>query len=154
MSKGLNMIRQGLQDYADRGVFRSFAEKATKNGKVAFQFLYFGQKTVTLEFTEKDHTLVFKNMLPKVSADMYERLQSFLKDLYDPDLPDHRRIHKAWAKAQFVKRAGYVSLVFQVKGNRYQYGVNKLINLASWIHTYLQSWYPDYLSEVMGEPQE
>jgi hypothetical protein len=154
MGKALSIARQQLQAYADRGVFRSFAEQVTKDGKVEFQFLFFGQKALTVVFSEKEHAMVLKGMLPDVSADLYAHLKGFLKDLFDPGLPEHRRIDKNLADVKFVKRGGSLSLVFQVKKNQYQYGVNKLINLASWIHTDLQSWYPNYLAEVMGEPQE
>ena len=148
------VVREGLQAYADRGVFRSFAEQASKEGKIRFGFLYFGDKVMTLEFTEKDHTLVIRNMLKSVSADMYEELKAFLDGLCDPHLPAHRRIHKGSADAQFVKKGGNVSLVFQIKQNRYQYGVNKLVNLVSWVQIHLQSRHPEYLVNVMGEPEE
>jgi hypothetical protein len=154
MGKALTVAKQELQAYAERGVFRSFAEQATRDGKVEFQFLFFGQKTLTVLFSEKEHTLVFKDMLPDVSTDIHVHLKAFLKELFDPGLPEHRRIDKNRAEVKFVKRGGSLSLVLQVKKNQYKYGVNKLINLASWIHTDLQSWYPNYLAEVMGEPQE
>jgi hypothetical protein len=148
------VVREGLQAYADRGVFRSFAEQASKDEKIRFGFLYFGDKTMTLEFTEKDHTLVIRNMLASVSADMFRDLQAFLDGLSDPHLPAHRRIHKGSADVQFVKKGGSVSLVFQVKQNRYQYGVKKFVNLVSWVQVHLQSRHPEYLVNVMGEPEE
>ena len=148
------VVREGLQAYADRGVLRSFAEKTSKDGKIKFRFLYLGDDPVTLEFSEKDHTLVIRNMLKRVSADMYEDLKAFLDKLSDPHLPAHRRIHKGSADAQFVKKGGSVSLVFQVKQNRYQYGVKKLVNLVAWVQTYLQARFPEYLVNVMGEPEE
>jgi hypothetical protein len=153
MGKALTIVREGLKAYADGGVFRSYAEQSAKDGKVEFRFLFIGQKTVTIVFTEKDHTLVIKNMLSSVLPDMYVQLKDFLAGLYDPDLPEHRRIDRALAEVKFMRRGGNVSLVFQVRKN-YKYGVGKLINLISWIHTYLQSWCPEYLWEVLGEPQE
>jgi hypothetical protein len=153
MGKALTIVREGLKAYADRGVFRSYAEQSAKDGKVEFRFLFIGQKTVTVVFTEKDHTLVIKNMLSSVLPDMYVQLKDFLAGLHDPDLPEHRRIDRALAEVKFVRRGGNVSLVFRVQKN-YKYGVSKLINLISWIHTYLQNWCPDYLWEVLGEPQE
>jgi hypothetical protein len=154
MGKAFSVVKGELQAYADRGVFRSFAEQATRDRKVEFQFLLFGQRTLTVVLSEKEHTMVLKNLLPEVSPDMHAHLKAFLKELFDPGLPEHRRIDKDLAEAKFVKRGGGLSLLFQVKKNQYKYGVNKLINLASWIHTDLQSWYPNYLTEVMGEPQE
>ena len=147
-------IRKGLQAYADRGVFQSFAEKPSKAGKIKFQFRYFGDKAMTLEFSEEDHTFVIRSMLASVSAAMYKELEAFLDELSDPHLPAHRRIDRSSADVHFVKKGGNVSLVFQVKQNRYQYGVKKLVNLVAWVQTHLQSCHPDYLVHVMGVPEE
>ncbi len=152
--RGLSIIRQELKAYADRGVFRSFAEEGVGGGEVAFQFLYLGQNPMTLLYAGKEGALTLKDMLPEVSADMFSNLKAFLQELFDPGLPEHRRINPALAKVRFVKRRGNVSVVFEVKNKKYKYGVNKLINLISWIHTYLQSWYPIYLWEILKEPQE
>ncbi len=81
------LVREGLKIYADRGVFRSFAEEKGKNGKVKFSFLLFDENLVNLEFTEKEHTLVIRNMLKQVGTDMYKDLQDFLNKLYDLGLP-------------------------------------------------------------------
>ena len=152
--RGLSIIRQELKAYADRGVFRSFAEEGVEGGKVAFQFLYLGQNPMTLLYAGKEGTLTLKDLLPEVSADMFANLKAFLQALFDPNLPEHRRISQALVNVRFVKRRGTVSVVFHVRNNQYKYGVKKLVNLASWIHTYLQSWYPIYLCEALKEPQE
>ena len=81
------LVREGLKVYADRGVFRSFAEEKGKNGKIKFGFLLFDNNPVDLEFTEKEHTLVIRNILVRVPVDMYSDLQDFLKKLFNPDLP-------------------------------------------------------------------
>ena len=148
------VVREGLQTYADRRVFRDFAEEKGKNGTIRFTFLYFGDKTTTLEFAEQDQALVIRNMLPRVPAGMYADLQAFVQALFDPALPPYRRIDRRSADARFVRKGGNVSLVFQVKRNRYKYGVDKLINLASWVRTYLQRAHQTYLWEVMGEPED
>ncbi len=145
------LVREGLKVYADRGLFRNFGEEKGKDGKIKFAFLLFDDNPVNLEFTEKNHTLVIRNMLKQVPADMYIDLQDFLKKLYHSNLPPHRRIDRSSADVHFVKRGGNVSLVFKVKRNRYQYGVQQLINLAGWIRFHLQKWHSKYLYEVMGE---
>jgi hypothetical protein len=150
----ITLIQEGLQVFADRRVLRNFTEKKGKDGKIKFSFLYFGDSTVNLEFTEKDQTLVIRNMLPRVPAAMYSDLQAFLEQLSDPALPAHRRIDRSSADVCFVKKGGNVSLVFKVKGNRYKYGTDKLIELASWVRTYLQGGHQEYLWRVMGEPED
>jgi len=147
-------VREGLQAYADRKIFRNFKEEKGKDGKTKFTFLYLGDKTVTLEYTEKDHTLVIRNMLPRVSASMFADLEAFLEDLFDAALPAYRRIERSSAEVHFVKKGANVSLVFQVKRNQYRYGVDKIIDLISWIHIYLQREHQEYLWRVMGEPED
>ncbi|MBI3262301.1 MAG: hypothetical protein HYZ58_04015 [Acidobacteria bacterium] len=109
---------------------------------------------MTIEFTEHAHALVIRDMLPRVPPGLYADLQAFLATLSDPKLPPYRRIDNRSADARLVRKRGHVSLVFQVRGNRYTYGVEKLVNLASWIWTYLQARHQVYLWEVMGEPQD
>lgn len=147
------VVRQGLKVYAERGIFRDFSEQKGKNGNIKFGFLVFDENRVTLEFAEQDHTLVIRDMLKHVPADMYADLQSFVQKLSDPGLPAHRRINRSSADVQFVKKRGNVSLVLRVKRNRYKYGVEKLIGLVSWVRTHLQQWHPEYLWQVMGEPE-
>lgn len=154
MGKAATVVSEGLRAYADRRVFRSFNEAKEKDGKIKFKFLYLGDKTLTLEFTEQDRTLVVRNMLPSVPADMFADLQVFLERLFDTDLPAYRRIDRSSADVRFVKNGGNVSLVFQVKRDRHKYGVDKLINLISWIHINLQGRYQEYLWRVMGEPED
>jgi hypothetical protein len=153
MSKApATVVREGLQAYVDRKIFRNFVEVQGKDGRIKFRFLYLGKDVLNLDFKEQERTLVIRNLLPRVSAGMYLDLQAFLERLYDPDLPAYRRIDRGSADVHFEKRAGNVSLVFRVKSNRYKYGVDKLIELASWIRTFLQGRYQTYLWEVMGEP--
>lgn len=148
----VTVVREGLQAYVDRKIFRNFVEEQGKDGKFKFRFLYLCDHILTLEFREQDQMLVIRNMLPRVSAGMYSDLQAFLERLSGPDLPAYRRIDRSSADVHFVKKGGNVSLVFRVKSNRYKYGVDKLIELASWVRTYLQGRYQTYLWEVMGEP--
>ncbi len=102
----------------------------------------------------REKVAAIRNMLPRVPADMYADLQVFLEGLFDPDLPAYRRIDRSSADVHFVKRGGNVSLVFQVKRDRYEYGVDKLISLISWIHINIQGRHQDYLWKVMGEPED
>jgi hypothetical protein len=146
-------IREGLQAFANRRVLENFREKKGKDGKITFKFAY-GTNTLNLEFAEKDHTLIFRNMLLRVSVAMYSDLQAFLESLFDPNLPEYRRVDRSLADAHFTKKGGTVSLVFKVKKNQYEAGVDKLIELVSWIRIYLQGNQQEYLWRVMGEPED
>lgn len=148
------VVRDGLQAFADRQVFRNFAEEIGKDGTVKFRFLYLDANPVLLEFSESDQTLTVRNILKRVPARMYAELQAFLEKLSDPKLPPYRRIDRASAAARFQKKRGALSLVFTVKRNRYKYGIDKLVNLLSWIRIHLQTDHQQYLWEVMGEPED
>lgn len=148
------VVREELQAFADRRIFRDFAEEPGRNGTIRFRFLFLTDRPMTIEFAERAHTLVIRDMLPSVPPRLYADLQAYLKKLSDPHLPPYRRIDKRSADARLVRKRGHVSLVFHVRGNRYTYGVEKLVNLASWIRTYLQTWHQVYLWEVMGESQD
>ena len=147
------VVRERLKAYADRGVFQDFSETKGRYGTIKFEFLVFDDNRVTVEFAERDHTLVIRNMLRDVPADMYADLQNFLAALFDRDLPPHRRLDRRSADVNFVKRRGHVSLVVKVRGHRYKYAVEKLISLISWVRTHLQRWHPGYLWEVVGESE-
>ena len=148
------VVREGLQAFADRRVFRNFTEEKRKDGTVRFRFLYLDGNVVHLEFSERNQVLVIRNLLKQVPARMYAELQAFLEKLSDPDLPPYRRVDRGSADARFVKKKGSVSLVFTVKRNRYKYGVDKLVNLMSWVRSHLQGEHQQYLWEVMGEPED
>ncbi len=148
------VVREGLHAFADRQIFRNFTEEPGKNGTIRFRFLFLTDRPMTVEFAERAHTLVIRNMLPRVPPALYADLQAFLAKLSDPDLPPYRRIDKRSADVRLVRTRGHVSLVFRVRGNRYKYGVEKLVNLASWIRTYLQAQHQVYLWEVLGEPED
>lgn len=153
MGRAADTVRAGLKGYADRGVFRNFTEAKGRNGTIAFGFQLFGDHPIRIEFAERRHTLTVRNMLTQVSADMYADLQAFLAQLSASTRPAHRRIDRRAAEVRFERKRGNVSLVFRVRGNRYAYGVEMLVSLASWIRTHLQQWHPEYMWRVLGEPE-
>jgi hypothetical protein len=148
------VVRKGLKAFADRRIFRNFTEEPGRNETISFRFIYLTDRPMTVEFDGRAHTLVIRDMLPRVPAGLYADLQAYLEKLSDPRLPPYRRIDKRSAAVSLVRRRGHVSLVFQVRGNRYTYGVEKLVNLASWIRTYMQARHQVYLWEVLGESQD
>ncbi|HKS39947.1 MAG TPA: hypothetical protein VJX74_04985, partial [Blastocatellia bacterium] len=65
MAKGaLNVVRENLQTYADRGVFRGFSE--IKNGQ--FEFVWLIRHRMELIVDTSKHMLRFKQLLPGVPA--------------------------------------------------------------------------------------
>lgn len=147
------VVRERLKAYADRGVFQEFSERKGRSGTLKFEFLVFDQNRVTVEFAERDDTLIIRNMLRDVPTDMYADLQNFLAALSGRERPPHRRLDRRSVDARFVRRKGHVSLVVKVRGRRYTYAVERVVSLITWVRTHLQQWHPSYLWEVLGESE-
>ena len=150
------IVREKLQAYADRGVFRGYVERPKPDGSIDFRFQWLMSKPLVLIFEPQQHRLVFKNLLPSVPArsDMYARLTTYLAERSDTSLPPHRRVDPRNAGASFENRRGAVSLVLTVKGNRYGYGIGKILNLTNELFGYLQMNYLPYLWEEFDVSQE
>jgi len=150
--KSLNIVREALQAYADRGVFRGFSE--TKSGNFKFVWLLHRQMELTVDTTK--HALRFKGLLPSVPArsPLYADLKSFIEQRHAPTLPDHRRVDRKRAEVTCSNRAGVVSITLTVKNDQYAYGVNKIVNLVHELFVYLREGHPDYLVENFDVPQE
>jgi len=151
-SKSLNIVRESLQAYADRGVFRGFSE--AKAGR--FTFVWFFHHPMELNVDTAKHELRFKQLLPGIPArsELYAELKSFLAERHDRQLPEHRRVDRRRAEVACSNRAGAVSLSLKVKNNQYAYGVNRIVNLVHELFVHLRSAHPEYLVEAFDAPQE
>lgn len=155
-NKSFDIVRKGLQAYADRGVFRGFDEVKTRNGKRAFRFVWLGNRPVDFDFDSKKGVLRFNKLLPNVPANsaLYSDLNRFLKSRSDPKIPKHRRVEARRATVSCSNRAGSVSIALWVKDNQYEYGLKKLVNLVHEVFVHLNDAYADYLCENFDVPQE
>jgi hypothetical protein len=151
-NKPLSVIRERLQSYADRGVFRGFSE--VKRGH--FSFVWLMQREMELKADTSKHLLRFDRILPGLPARsaMYSELRSFIKGRHDRELPEHRRIDRRRAEVSCANRAGFVSISLKVKNNHYDYGVNRIVNLVHELFVHLRDVYPEYLVENFDAPQE
>jgi hypothetical protein len=153
MSKNLlNTVRQNLQAYADRGIFRGFSE--VKSGH--FSFIWLVRHEMELRVDTAKQVLRFKQLLPGIPADsmMYAELKDFIQRRHDGALPEHRRIDRRRAEVSCANRGGYVSVSLKVKNNQYAYGVNRIVNLVHELFLHLRESYPEYLVENFDVPQE
>ncbi len=148
----LSAVRESLQAYADRGVFRGFSE--IKNGR--FQFVWTLDHRMELSVDTAKRELRFKRLLPNVPARsaLYAELKSFVEGRHDEEAPEHRRIDRKRAEASCANRGGFVSVSLKVKNNQYAYGVNRIVNLAHELFLYLRERRPEYLMENFDVPQE
>ncbi|MEK6300328.1 MAG: hypothetical protein AABO41_06370 [Acidobacteriota bacterium] len=152
----LDIVRKGLQAYADRGVFRGFDEVKARNGKRAFRFVWLGNRPLEFSLDVENHVLSFNKLLPNVSSKsmMYSDLSRFVKSRSDRSVPKHRRVEPRYAEVVCANRRGEVSITLTVRNNRYEYGLNKLVNLAHEIFVQLSDKYADYMTENFDLPQE
>jgi hypothetical protein len=152
MNRTLSVVRESLQTYADRGVFRGFSE--SKRGQ--FKFVWLLRQQMELNVDTAKHILRFKQLLPGVSARsaLYAELKNFIEQRHDRALPEHRRIDRKRAEASCSNRGGFVSVSLRVKNNQYAYGVNRLVNLVHELFLFLRESHPEYLVENFDVPQE
>jgi len=150
--RSLSVVRESLQGYADRGVFRGFSE--VRSGH--FKFVWLIRHQMALSVDTANNVLRFMQVLPCVPANstMYAELKSFIKQRHDRELPDHRRIDRRRAEASCSNRGGTVSISLKVKNDNYAYGVNRIVNLVHELFLHLRDAYPDYLAENFDVPQE
>ncbi|HJQ22269.1 MAG TPA: hypothetical protein VKA60_00045 [Blastocatellia bacterium] len=153
MAKGsLNVVREKLREYADRGVFRGFSE--IREGHFRFVWLIDQQMELTVDTTK--HVLRFRHLLHDVppGSAMYADLKRFIEQRHDGDLPSHRRVDRRRAEVSCANRGGLVSVSLKVKKNQYAYGVNRIVNLVHELFLHLRQAYPDYLAEYFNVAQE
>jgi hypothetical protein len=157
MGKGpLSVVREGLQGYADRGVFRGFSEVKAAGVPHAFRFEWLTKKPLLFCVDTEKGVLKFKNILPNLprGSPMYVELRRFLSERSTSDVPTHRRIDPKRAELTCVNRNGNVSISIQVKRNQFAYGVNRIVNVVHEIFVHLNDSYADYMWENFDLPQE
>jgi hypothetical protein len=156
LAKSIDVVRAGLRDYADRGVFRGLDEKRSHNGSQAFTFLWLGGRRLEFTIDSAKSALVFKQILPNVpsKSPLYAELKRFLETRSDAELPDHRRIDPRRAEVLCVNRSGKVSVGLKVKKNQYAYALNRLVNLVHELFVQLNDLHPEYMCENFDVPQE
>ncbi len=132
--KSLTIVRETLQSYADRGMFRGFSEVGTQRGTTEFKILCvpITEEPFALYFTPRTRTLAFKRLLREMPARsaLYAGLKVFVRDRSSPELIEHRRIDSGRVEVKCTNRAGNVSLTLTVKKNAYEYAVRKGMNLV------------------------
>jgi hypothetical protein len=148
----LTVVREQLQAYADRGVFRGFTEVR----KGCFEFVWLAGLKMRLRVEPSFQHLRFKQLFPGIPARsaMYAELKDFVRQRCDPELPEHRRIDPELAIVACYNRNGFVSISMKVICDDYRYGVNRIINLVHELFLHLRDQYPGYLAENFDVPQE
>ena len=144
--RDLAAVRRRLQDYADRGVFRGYAETSAPAGKYHFRFLWLADQPFKLTYEPASGTLTFTNVLPHVLArsKLAAELRRFVASRSASSLPADRRIDSHRARAECSIRRGSMLVHVVAKPGCHAYGVTKLVNLVHEIFLHLHSYFPEY----------
>jgi hypothetical protein len=145
-------IRALMENYARRGVFRSFSSQPAPQGVAAFRMIWHRDRSFDLIVDTRKRAIIIPEVFPCVPAPIYRDFKAFVESRHAASLPDHRRIDKSRAYVRSTNRRGTVSLRLAVKSGDYEYGLQRLIHLVH--ETYLlflaNGIYRDYLSEQLG----
>jgi hypothetical protein len=142
------IVHRVLEEYARRGVFRSFSQVAP--GRFRFYWLWNLPFELTLD--EKRASLAFRGLLPKMTPELVAGIVEFLKECCSEDRPEHRRVEALRAAVSFSTR-GTLTL-YAISGD-YEYAARKAINLVSELFTgYLSLHHPRYLASSFRIAEE
>jgi hypothetical protein len=152
----LSGVRGCLQDYADRGVFRGYAELPERRGSIVFRFSWLGRHPYDLRYEPGTGAFTFLNAFPEVGSrsPLSYALKKFVEGRSAEALPDHRRIDPARASVSASVRQGALRLQVLAKPGEHAYSANRVVNLLHEVHLYLSLYYPEYLWENYDAPQE
>ena len=155
-SQSLTCVRQRLQQYADRGVFRGFSELRPLGGRYRFRFSWLGTAPFALDYLPESGIFTFRALLPHVPARsaLFEELQTFVVGRGSPRLPAHRRVDRRRARVRCLPVRGTVSVELVATRNHHEYGVNRVVNLVHEIFLYLHEYQPEYMWAYFDSPEE
>ena len=150
-------VRQSLQGYADRGVFRGYTERPERQGRrLRFRFSWLARDPYDLRYEADSGTLTFLNVLPNVGgrSPLARALRAFVAERSASSLPPHRRIDPKRAVASAFVERGAMRLRVVARRGQHGYGANRVVNLMHDVYVHLQRYYPEYLWENYGLSQD
>lgn len=154
------IVRDVLQDYADRGVFRGFREIAGRNDRIAFEILCFPftQQPFRLIYTDNPPSLVFKQLLQGMPAhsDMYRQFKSYMKERSSEALPAHRRIDPERVQLKWSNRLGDVNVALNIQDQNHEYAARRAINLLTdlFFDLLTESTFYEFMEEHFDMPED
>jgi hypothetical protein len=154
------IVRDALQDYADRGVFRGFREVAGRKNSIVFEILCFPftQQPFQLVYTDKPACLVFKRLLQDMPAqsDMYRQFKSYMKERSSENLPAHRRIDPERVQLRCSNRLGDVNVTLGIQGQNHEYATRRAINLLTdlFLDLLTESPFYEFMEEHFDMPED
>jgi hypothetical protein len=154
---GAATVRRQLEQYAERGVFRSFSHISSTAGKSEYRFSWLWNQPFHFSFDEKRKTLTFRKLLPNlpVGSQIETAVRAFLDDLASPQRPEHRRLDPARIVIRYSNQRGTASLAFRVQDTNFEFAVQRAMDVVNELFLmFLNATYPEYLVETFGLPEE
>lgn len=154
------IVREILQDYADRGVFRGFREVAGRKNTIVFEILCFPftQHSFRLVYTDNPASLVFKRLLNDMPArsDMYRQFKSYMKERSSDELPAHRRIDPERVQLRWSNRLGDVNVALNINDQNHEYATRRAINLLTdlFFDLLTESPFYEFMNEHFDMPED
>ena len=153
-----------LREYAERGVFRGFAERPGKNGGQDFEFRWLAGATFRVRLDPVTRRLTFRDLLPNVPrhSAMDRAFRLWVSERVSDSLPEHRRIDPRRVSVACTNRAGNLSVALALRrrggaalAGEWSYAARKGVSLVNEIfHGFLRGPYYDYMVLNFGEPEE
>jgi hypothetical protein len=125
----LSAIGRIMQEYADRGVFRSFSSLPVRKGVVVFKLVWFRDLPFQLIADTRGKKIQVPVLLPRVPKNLYRDFKEFVRSHHSTSLPEHRRIDKAKVTLRCARRRGNACLTLVIKDDDFEYGLHRLIHL-------------------------
>jgi hypothetical protein len=152
----LNLVRDRLKHYVDRGVLGGMSERRDRRAGALFSFRWLLGREFSLAVDPKRRRLTAKNLLPGVEyrSFMDSDLRRFIAHRSEEALPSHRRIDPDRATLSYTNRKQQVSLVLQVEADQYEYAVKVLLGTINDLFAHLHLNHIDYLHRQFGLPEE
>ena len=111
------IVRETIESYAKRGIFRAYGEQPSERGRSRFSFRWHMDGTFHVAYDPSRRELLFSDVVPKIPSRsrMYRALKAFVEAHTSPTLPEHRRIDPRKTRVTVTNRHGMVSFIVALK---------------------------------------
>jgi hypothetical protein len=147
----VDLVTAQLEDYARRGVFRSFSSQTKADGNRAeFCFYWLWNLPFHMMLDSKRKVISFNHLLPNVPAgsELNNQIRAFIRSRCSNAQPEHRRVDRNKVAVRYSNLRGKVSITFVLVGNEYLYGIKKALNLVNEMFvSFLNVHFPEYTAQ-------
>jgi hypothetical protein len=126
-------IRQMLDNYAERGLFREVTANAVDGNRSAFQFRWHYGRRFDLLVDHDAPAVAFVGMFPDVLPDspLFRDVSAFIMGLADSRLAPHRRVDPARVRLTCESRDGDLTIFAASIDGNIDYATRKLIQAVN-----------------------